>query len=141
MPDLRGRAPIGTGQGPGLSDRREGTSGGHEVHTLTTGEMPSHNHAISLTGVEGSVNIPVNTDSGGEDESNPGAGVLANNTNDRFSSEATPNAKYGGQTIPVTITGQGDTLNSGRNLAHNNMQPFLTTNYIIALVGTYPSRN
>ena len=44
LPDLRGRAAISSGRGPGLSDRRLGSRSGQEVHTLTTLEMPSHNH-------------------------------------------------------------------------------------------------
>ncbi len=47
VPDLRGRAPIGVGSGPGLTPRAEGDSGGEESHVLTEGEMPSHHHALS----------------------------------------------------------------------------------------------
>lgn len=46
LPDLRGRAPIGAGQGDGLSDRAMGGSGGAETHQLTIEEMPSHSHGI-----------------------------------------------------------------------------------------------
>lgn len=47
LPDLRGRSPIGAGQGPGLTNRLLGAKGGEEAHTLTVAEMPSHSHAIT----------------------------------------------------------------------------------------------
>lgn len=50
LPDLRGRAPIGAGQGDGLTDRAMGGSGGAETHQLTVDEMPSHNHNNALVG-------------------------------------------------------------------------------------------
>ncbi|MEQ8286058.1 tail fiber protein [Thalassospira sp.] len=50
LPDLRGRAPIGAGQGDGLSDRVVGAANGEESHQLTVDEMPSHNHSNALVG-------------------------------------------------------------------------------------------
>jgi microcystin-dependent protein len=47
VPDLRGRVPLGMGAGTGLSDRALGTKGGEEGHVLTTGELPSHSHALT----------------------------------------------------------------------------------------------
>lgn len=141
LPDLRGRVAISAGRGPGLQNYPQASKGGTETTTLTIANMPSHNHLMSLTGLAGAINIPVNTESGGEDESNPGAGVLANNTNDRFASESTPNAKYGGQTLPVAITGQGTILNNGGGQSFNNRQPYTTVRYIICLQGVFPSRN
>ncbi|CAM1346405.1 phage tail protein [Tenacibaculum crassostreae] len=141
LPDLRGRVAISAGRGPGLQDYRQGPGGGSEFRTLSVAQMPSHNHILSLTGLAGAVDIPVNTNSGDEDESNPGAGVLANNGGDRFASEATPNAKYGGQTLPVTVTGNGTTLNNGGNQSFDNRQPYTVVRYIICLQGTFPSRS
>jgi microcystin-dependent protein len=46
LPDLRGRAPIGAGQGSGLTNRTLGGSGGNETHMLTTSEMPAHDHDL-----------------------------------------------------------------------------------------------
>ncbi|CAM1346404.1 phage tail protein [Tenacibaculum crassostreae] len=141
LPDFRGRVAISAGQGPGLQNYPQAAKGGAELRTLTITQMPSHNHTLSLTGLAGAVDIPVNTNSGDEDESNPGAGVLANNGGDRFASEATPNAKYGGQTLPVTVTGNGTTLNNGGNQSFDNRQPYTVVRYIICLQGIYPSRN
>lgn len=47
VPDLRGRAPIGTGSAPGLTTRTIASAGGEEKHTLTEAEMPEHSHTIS----------------------------------------------------------------------------------------------
>ena len=46
LPDMRGRFPMGAGQGPGLTDRALGSRFGHERHTLTTNELPPHSHRI-----------------------------------------------------------------------------------------------
>lgn len=62
LPDLRGRTPVGVGQGGGLTDRMLGASGGAEQHQLTVDEMPSHNHSNALVGGDlqlyGMVNEP-----------------------------------------------------------------------------------
>jgi microcystin-dependent protein len=51
LPDMRGRSPIGAGQGSGLANRVLATTGGEENHTLSTAEMPSHTHPTAATGV------------------------------------------------------------------------------------------
>ncbi|CAM1352524.1 phage tail protein [Tenacibaculum insulae] len=141
LPDFRGRVAISAGHGPGLQNYPQASKGGAEFRTLTVAQMPQHNHTLSLSGLTGAVNIPVNTEVGDEDASNPGAGVLANNAGDRFASEATPNAKYGGQTIPVTVGGNGTVGLNGGNQSFDNRQPFTTVRYIICLQGQFPSRS
>ncbi|CAL2101964.1 Microcystin-dependent protein [Tenacibaculum sp. 190130A14a] len=141
LPDLRGRVAISAGRGPGLQDYRQGAKGGSELRTLNITQIPSHNHMMSLANVTGSALIPVNTEAGNEDESNPGAGVLANTGADRFSSEATPNAIYGGRNVPIVLTGNGLIGNTGGNQSFDNRQPFTTVRYIICLQGVFPSRN
>ncbi|MBW1298288.1 phage tail protein [Aquimarina litoralis] len=139
LPDLRGRTCIGSGNGPGLSDRREGQKGGTEYNILNVTQIPSHSHAIAITN-PGEIALPVNTSSGDEDETNPGAGVLANTGNDNFASSPTPRAKYSGNNIPVAGT-QITIGNTGGNQSVNNMQPWLSCYYIICLQGVFPSRN
>lgn len=138
LPDLRGRAPIGEGNGPGLSNYRLGQKGGTENTTLNITNMPNHTHSVNLSGA--TVSIPVNTSSGDEDESNPGAGYLANTGQDSFASSPTSNAQYGGSPLPISPVSE-NTGPSGGSQSFNNMQPFLGLNYIIALQGVYPSRN
>lgn len=138
LPDLRGRAPIGPRNGPGLSNYREGQKGGVEYNILNILQMPAHNHNVIINN-NGTVSIPVNSEAGNEDESNPGAGVLANTGADNFSSETTT-AIYSGN--PIAIQGiTANTLNTGANQSVENRQPFLAINYIIALQGVFPSRN
>lgn len=136
LPDLRGRAPIGPGQGPGLTARRLGQRSGTETNTLTVNQMPAHNHSTT-TSLH--AYIPVNTEEGNEDEVNPAAGVLANNGQDNYASEATPNAYYSAAN-PVAVSGTVQVLNNGGSQPFNNMQPWLGVYYIIALVGVFPSR-
>ncbi|WP_299617192.1 tail fiber protein [uncultured Tenacibaculum sp.] len=141
LPDYRGRIPRGTGNGPGLQPAIIGQKGGTEFKVLSLLEMPQHTHALSLSGLNGSVSIPVNTGAGNEDESNPGAGVLANTGAENFSSEITAGAAYGGQALPVAISGQGTVGVTGGSQSFDNRQPFTTINYIICVSGVFPSRN
>lgn len=128
LPDLRGRVAIGPGRGPGLTDRRLGERSGQETHVLTTLEMPSHNHNASVT-----VSVGTNTDSAG---SNEGSGnTLGAGANIYNSTAPEAGEDLGG----VSATGQ--VLNNGGSQAHNNMQPYLAVNYIIALQGVFPSRS
>tara|TARA_B100000780_G_C21106395_1_gene446840 strand:- start:1170 stop:1742 length:573 start_codon:yes stop_codon:yes gene_type:complete len=136
LPDLRGRAPIGPGTGPGLSTRRLGQRSGTETNVLTVNQMPSHNHSTT-TSLH--AYIPVNAEEGNEDEVNPAAGVLANNGQDNYASEATPNAFYNGANL-APVNGTVQVMNNGGSQPFNNMQPFLGVYYIIALVGVFPSR-
>jgi microcystin-dependent protein len=122
LPDLRGRASVHAGRGPGLSDRRLGQKGGTETVTLNVNEMPSHNHSSQL-----------NADSTVASSDQPRNALPARNA------ASTP--QYG-QNITTTLSPAAITIsNAGGNQPHNNMAPFLTINYIIALEGIYPSRN
>ncbi|SEL22883.1 Microcystin-dependent protein [Aquimarina amphilecti] len=139
LPDLRGRIPIGPGNGPGLSPYSEGQTGGSEINTLNVTQLPIHTHNVIINNA-GEIAIPVNTASGDEDESNPGAGVLANTGADNYASSPTTNASYAGANIPVSGS-QIDIGNTGGSQPIGNIQPFLGLNYIICLQGIYPSRS
>lgn len=126
LPDLRGRTPIHPGHGPGLSTYRLGQNGGSEEHTLTVGQMPTHNH-IAASNTDAHVG-----DTGGEDD---------------------PDGNFLGEGSIYTATSTGNQLNGaamttastmtpiGGGQSFNTMKPFGTANYIIALFGVYPSRN
>lgn len=118
VPDLRGRTMIGAGTGSGLSARSVGQTGGAETHTLTTNEMPSHNHGI---------NDPSHTHSSplGKDDGNNSniAGQAPSGDAATQVWGAATNSSYTGITIN----------NAGGGAAHNNMQPFLVIHYIIKL--------
>lgn len=120
LPDLRGRTPVHAGNGPGLSDRRLGTKGGSETNVLNSAQLPSHSHGLYAS-------------SNGPDVKNPGGAFLP--TPGR-SGEDTYAASVGTATPMGTSIG-----NTGANHPVNNMQPFTTVNYIIALQGVFPSRS
>lgn len=127
LPDLRGRAPIGAGNGPGLSDHRLGAKGGAETTNISEANLPSHTHQFSSPGVS----IPVSEEDADQDEAN--GKYLANGT----FYHNNPGGTYGSAPVPLT----GTNSNTGGSQPFNNMQPYLAMNYCIALVGTFPSRN
>jgi microcystin-dependent protein len=118
LPDLRGRVPMGSGNGPGLTPRKLGTKTGSETNTLTVGQMPAHSHAVAAQ---------VNNDSAATTD--PANHFLA--PAESYATAGTAGANLGGVTCG----------NTGGNQPVNNIQPVLVINYIIALVGIFPSRN
>jgi microcystin-dependent protein len=121
LPDLRGRVPIHIGNPPGPDPSRGiGDNGGDENHQLSASELPSHQHNIPGSGDQGSTTDPAaNAYAGRAFLSQPGY------------SDVGPNNPMRDGVIGHAGAGQG----------HENMQPFLTINYVIALVGLFPSRN
>ncbi|MEJ2321428.1 MAG: tail fiber protein [Gammaproteobacteria bacterium] len=122
LPDLRGRAPIHEGQGPGLSLRQLGQAGGSETNTLTAANMPAHNH--------GGGSLRVSNQAG--EETAPAAGnTLGGGA-----------AIYNAETPGTTLNPGSIVINSeGGNQPVNNMQPWLAMNYIICMQGLFPSRS
>lgn len=120
LPNMEGRAPMQPGRGPGLTDRRLGQKGGVETVTLTEAQMPNHSHGWRVSPREGNDNDPGSNRyiGGGSSEQNI------------YSSGANP--------VPLAEAAMPST---GGSQAHNNMQPFLAMNFIIALQGLYPSRS
>jgi len=118
LPDLRGRFPIHAGSGPGLSPRRLGAKAGAESVTLTVNQLPSHVHAI-----QASTDIAT--------ESSPRANVLAQSSLARPYVEAPANANLASNSVTSV----------GGSRSHTNLMPALCLNFIIALVGIYPSRH
>jgi microcystin-dependent protein len=116
LPDLRGRAPMHHGRGPGLTERKLGDQGGAPTVTLTTAEMPVHTHQ-AFAGDQG-------------DSDSPAGSIWTSSVQDvLFQSRA--NTTMSPQAIGVTGSGQ----------SHNNMQPYLGLTFIIALQGIFPSRS
>lgn len=125
LPDLQGRAPMHPGRGPGLTSRRLGEKIGVQTITLNSSQMPSHTHPAQADAEAGG------TFGGGADSATPIGSHLGNTTaaGEFFSTGAT-DAPMNSAAIE----------NTGSSQAHNNMQPYLTLNFIIALQGLYPSR-
>jgi microcystin-dependent protein len=118
LPDMRSRAAMHPGNGPGLSSRRLGQTGGVETVTLTEAESPPHSHNVRGNTLD--------ADSGA-----PGGNVFAIDPD-------TP--LYGADDASQTDVLASSSVSSvGAGQAHNNMQPYLGINFIIALVGQFPS--
>ena len=113
LPDLRGRVPEHQGT------RIAGSRFGEEAHTLTSTEMPAHTHLVSANDAVATSNAPIAN------------GRLANST---------PQNLYGPFSAPTAMD-PGAVANTGGSQPHNNMQPYLTVNFCIALQGIFPSRN
>ena len=114
LPDLRGRSPIGADQGPGLSFYNVGDTGGEETVTLQVSQMPAHTH-----GVMASSNLATLP--------GPGGNVWAAQSQLLiYSSSRTATM------APLGTAGGGQ--------PHDNLSPYLTINYIIALQGIFPER-
>ncbi|SOE20027.1 Microcystin-dependent protein [Spirosomataceae bacterium TFI 002] len=121
LPDLRGRAPVSPGNGPGLSNYNIGQRTGVESVTLNSTHIPSHTHNMQASSNPPSKNTAEGASLASGDRITPLNNIYATGGG---------NVSMGSNT--------GDT---GNGQAHNNMQPFIALNYIIALQGTYPSRN
>jgi len=118
LPDLEGRAPMQHGQGQGLSDHFLGESGGSDSVTLLQSEIPAHSHNLMGVGVAGN-------------RTNPAGNTLARTTGAMpYAPAAAPNA----QAAPEAVSP------AGGDQPHNNIQPYLTFNFNIALQGVFPPR-
>lgn len=115
LPDLRGRAPMHYDQGPGLSPHVIGEVGGSESVTLTQLEIPPHTHALGAAASVGTI-------------ASPAAAVPAASSERNFGYAAAAD------TTMAPVGGSG-------SQAHENRQPFLALNYIIALQGIFPPRS
>ena len=103
------------GRGPGLTDRRLGESGGTETVTLSLAQMPQHAHVVRATGDAPNTSSPAGA--------LPAMAPVYSDDDNRVSMSSSYMAPAGG------------------NLPHNNLQPYLKINFIIALQGLYPSRS
>ena len=134
LPDLRGRVAIHAGQGGGLSDYRLGERGGAENVTLTAANLPSHSHTATATSTATAYGVD---DSGNKET--PGSHTWARRTRDRDYSDSAPAVAMKAGSVEVETTVTVDS--TGGNTAFSIIQPYNTVNYIIALVGTFPSRS
>jgi len=122
LPDLRGRAPLHMGQGPGLGNYILGENGGTEEATLTVGNLPQHTHAINATSNPGS-------------SSHPNGQYLASS-----GAAAIYNSGTGGNGVDSKLHA-GAVSVAGNGVPFDKHAPYLTMNWIIALEGIYPSRS
>ena len=120
VPDLRGRAPMSAGPGPGLTPRSLGVAGGESVVTLTPAQMPQHIHTPGASTTVGSSADPKNN-------------VWAAGASGR-----PPTPLYGSD-MSVQMGPQA-LAQAGGGSPHNNMQPYAAVNFIICTDGDYPPK-
>jgi microcystin-dependent protein len=117
LPDLRGRIPIGAGQGPGQPMYQQGQTGGVENAPLTASQLPMHTHQLRASSEAGTLPDP--------------SGAYPAGSNDQKIYNATGNA-----IMTSTAADETDTAPQ-----HPNMMPFVCCNYIICLFGLFPVRD
>jgi microcystin-dependent protein len=126
LPNLRGAAPLGQGQGPGLSQRVLGEVGGSETVTLLTAQVPSHTHTVAVA----------SSDAIAVAQSNPAANTVFGESQARARS-----AGYVSDLSAASVELSPSMVGpAGGSAPHNNMPPYLTLNFCIALQGVYPAR-
>jgi len=141
LPELRGRAPIHQGQGPGLSSYPLGRRGGTETVTLTQNQMPSHTHVANAS--DFTVTFPASTSEA--TTNTPGPTVKLGKAAAQERTDPSPNIYTTGAAdtelgqFPASGTLTND--NTGGSQAHENRMPYLVLNYCICLQGIFPSRN
>jgi microcystin-dependent protein len=123
LPNLQGAAPLGFGQGPGLSLRDLGETGGEAAVTLLQSAIPAHTHAALC-----------NAASGGQ--ASPVGGVWAKGATRRTSVNA-----YSTTNNASAAMSPNALAAAGGSLPHNNMSPYLGLTFIIALQGVFPARS
>lgn len=124
LPDMRGRSPIGSGQGPGLSSRNIGQLVGSTSVTLTAANLPAHTHT-------GTVSVAATSANATSDEAD--GMIFAGSGPSRYAQANLATTTMGGTTV---------TLNpSGNSQPVDIRQPYLAVTFIIALQGIFPSRN
>jgi len=126
LPDLRASVILSSGQGPGLTNRNLGEKQGSANVTLTTQQIPSHNHPANCTNLPGSLT--------GNPLGTPVNQVWAADGGDVTQEYAPPPGAL--QSMDPRAIG-----NAGGGLPHENQTPYLVINYSIALQGIFPSRN
>ena len=119
LPNMEGRAPMHPGRGPGLTSRRLGQRGGVTMVSLSEAQMPNHTHSLNGNAEENDRNAPANDRSWGDGEQMYHSATSSNLVN----------------------LADGVSVSNGGSQAHNNLQPLIVENFIIALQGLYPSRS
>jgi microcystin-dependent protein len=121
LPDLEGRAPMHPGQGPGLSLHDLGETGGSETVTLLQSEIPAHSHGFSVSSQLGLENLPNVSNQGQKFAMGEGVNM------------------YGAASGLKPMAAQA-LAPAGGDQPHNNMMPYLTFYFCIALQGVFPPR-
>lgn len=118
LPDLRGRVPVGAGQGPGLSNVRQGQESGAETTTLNVANLPAHSHTLNASSTNGNSDSPVGN-------------VQARKPRTNVYGTGGANAAMSGTSIGITGGGQ----------AFSVRDPYVAMRYCVVTSGIFPSRD
>lgn len=129
VPDLRGRLPVGQGQGPSLTNRTIAQKGGASSVQLTMDNTPSHSHTFTVSGNPGTTNTPA---------ADAALAVPAPQAGGTIYAYVSPTASPA-PTVQTFDTATVTTVVGG-NQPHGNVMPYLAVNYIMAVNGLYPTR-
>ena len=119
LPNLQGCSAMHPGQGQGLSERFLGEMGGSETVTLLVSEMPAHTHTVNALTALSTTTTPTS-----------GTALGRSVNGNAYADTASGTQTFAPESLPP----------AGGSLPHNNLQPYLTLNYIIALQGVFPAR-
>ncbi|MES2098166.1 MAG: tail fiber protein [Pseudomonadota bacterium] len=120
LPDMQGSAPMQPGQGNGLSLRDLGEVGGEQFVTLLESEIPNHTHPVLASSSPSNLAAPSTT---------------------RSLARSSPGTAYSASTTNLTQLAFQALAPTGGSLPHNNMMPYLTLNFCIAMQGIFPARS
>jgi microcystin-dependent protein len=118
LPNLQGSVPVGYGQGSGLSSYTMGQTGGTQTETLLLTQIPQHTHSVLTDNINGT------------DNNSPGNAAFSSPVN-MYTTATGPLVPMAPQSLSLVGGGQ----------PHNNMMPYLTLNFCIALQGIFPARS
>jgi microcystin-dependent protein len=121
LPDLQGRAPMHPGQGPGLTEHFLGEEGGSETVTLLESEIPAHSHFLRGH----------TADAGDNNQPGPTLVLAKSNNGQAYQTNIASLVQMSPQILAP----------AGGDQPHNNLQPYLTLNFCIALQGVFPPRS
>ena len=119
LPNMQGNAPMHPGQGPGLSLHDLGETGGSDTITLLESEIPSHSHSVMTFAGQATAATPA-----------PTLGLARSHGLNAYSTTTTGLNPMADQTVAP----------AGGDQPHNNLMPYLTLSFCIALQGVYPPR-
>jgi len=117
LPNMQGNITMHPGQGPGLSLHDLGETGGSDTVTVLESEIPSHSHSLKGDNLNG------------PDSAGPGGAAVSS-----------PASIYSNATTPIANFSDNAIAPAGGDQPHNNLMPYLTLNFCIAMQGVYPPR-
>lgn len=150
LPNLAGRVPVGQGQSPGTSSYVLGETSGTENVTLTTAQMPMHNHGATLNEVTVEATLQASNAPTSANTTVPAQGSYltaspaapVGPSAQIYSSSPDPSTLVGLNGVSANVTGGTVAVApNGSSLPFPVMQPYQCLNYVIALEGVFPSRN